>query len=142
MPDNNRLYSFDGLLRQGIFDNDTETFKPVSTVLIPKIQRPYAQGRLSQTDIRRNFLDDLFAWLTQPGKTLELNFVYGSLTDGTFELLDGQQRLTTLFLLGWYLAVHEEDPDPIMKLLGKFSYETRTTSTSFIKKTDRQEADS
>ena len=134
MPDNNRLYTFDGLLRQGIFDNDTETFKPVSTVLIPKIQRPYAQGRLSQTDIRRNFLDDLFAWLTQPGKTLELNFVYGSLTDGTFELLDGQQRLTTLFLLGWYLAVQEEDPDPIMKLLGKFSYETRTTSTSFIKK--------
>ena len=134
MPDNNRLYTFDGLLRQGIFDKDTETFKPVSTVLIPKIQRPYAQGRVSQTEIRQNFLDDIFTWLTQPGKTLELNFVYGSLTDGTFELLDGQQRLTTLFLLGWYLAVNEEDPEPIMKLLGKFSYETRTTSTSFIKK--------
>lgn len=134
MPDNNRLYTFDGLLRQGIYDNDTETFKPVSTVLIPKIQRPYAQGRLSQTEIRQNFLDDLFTWLRQPEKTLELNFVYGSLTDGTFELLDGQQRLTTLFLLGWYLALYEAAPEPIMKLLGKFSYETRTTSTSFIKK--------
>lgn len=134
MPSNNRLYTLDGLLRQGIYDELKSAFIPVDKVLIPKIQRPYAQGRMSQKDIRSNFLDDIFDMLKEPGNILELNFVYGSLTDGTFELLDGQQRLTTLFLLSWYMAIKEPDTDEIMSLLGKFTYETRTTSTTFIKK--------
>lgn len=134
MPDNNRLYTLDGLLRNGIFDNQKQDFMPVEKVLIPKIQRPYAQGRLSQTEIRDNFLDDLYLLLTTPAKTIELNFVYGTVTDGTFELLDGQQRLTTLFLLAWYLAVHGNEPQAVMSLLGKFTYETRTTSSGFIRK--------
>ncbi len=134
MPDNNRLYTLDGLLRNGIFDNQKQDFMPVEKVLIPKIQRPYAQGRLSQTEIRDNFLDDLYLLLTTPGQTIELNFVYGTVTDGTFELLDGQQRLTTLFLLAWYLAVHGNEPQAVMSLLDKFTYETRTTSSGFIRK--------
>lgn len=134
MPNNDRLYTLDGLLRQGIYDDAKQAFVPVETVLVPKIQRPYAQGRLSQTEVRDNFLDDLFLGLTRTDETLELNFVYGSMTDGTFELLDGQQRLTTLFLLAWYLALYDGDRERIMELLGKFTYETRTTSISFIKK--------
>ena len=35
MPDNNRLYTLDGLLRNGIFDNQKQDFMPVEKVLIP-----------------------------------------------------------------------------------------------------------
>lgn len=134
MPNNNSLYSFDGLLHQGIYDEKGNTFVAVEKILIPKIQRPYAQGRMSRKDIRTNFLEDIFSQLEIKDKILELNFVYGTMTDGTFELLDGQQRLTTLFLLSWYLAINDPDVDGIMSRLGKFTYETRTTSSSFIKK--------
>lgn len=134
MPYNHRLYSFDELLRKGIFDETIDAFVPVQKILVPKIQRPYAQGRLSQLEIRINFLEDIFEQLSEPEKILELNFVYGSLSDGTFELLDGQQRLTTLFLLSWYLALGGSNVAETMSLLGKFTYETRTTSSSFIKK--------
>lgn len=134
MPNNNRLYTFDELLRNGIYDEQQEAFTPVQKLLIPKIQRPYAQGRLSQSEIRDNFLEDIFTQILKRDKILELNFVYGSMTDGTFELLDGQQRFTTLFLLSWYLAITEPNVNEIMTLLGKFTYETRTTSSIFIKK--------
>ncbi len=134
MPNNNQLYTIDSLLREGIYDEHDDALKPVSKVLVPKIQRPYAQGRVSQKEIRENFLTDIFDHIAATGQPLELNFVYGALTDGTFELLDGQQRLSTLFLLAWYLAVREGNYHDIVPLLAKFTYETRTTSTGFIKK--------
>ena len=39
---------------------------------------------------------------------IELDFVYGSIIIDTFQPLDGQQRLTTLFLFHWYFALKEE----------------------------------
>lgn len=64
-------------------------------------------------------------------KTLHLDFVYGSLRQtkkGTiFTPLDGQQRLTTLFLLHWYFGEAKEN-------LEKFSYETRASSREFCEK--------
>lgn len=55
--------------------------------------------------------------------------------------LDGQQRLTTLYLLHWYLA-YRTGNDP--KKLNRFSYKTRVSSTDFcealvsnIKKLDK-----
>lgn len=38
------------------------------------------------------------------GERAGLDFVYGEVADGTLRPLDGQQRLTTLFLLHWYVA--------------------------------------
>ncbi|MBQ1795461.1 MAG: hypothetical protein II110_07250, partial [Treponema sp.] len=47
--------------------------------------------------------------------------------------LDGQQRLTTLWLLHWYLAVRTNNLSVAKKWLGNFTYETRTTSRDFCK---------
>ena len=44
--------------------------------------------------------------------------------------LDGQQRLTTLCLLHWYLNMKEEGN--LDRLLQRFSYETRLTTKDFL----------
>jgi hypothetical protein len=77
-------------------------------VEIPVIQRDYAQGREDgrSQEIRTRFVKDLAAALAPGAAPLDLDFVYGRWkdTDQILEPLDGQQRLTTLFLLHWYIA--------------------------------------
>jgi len=112
---------------------------------IPIIQRDYAQGRDSAKFIRNRFLDSIFEALAK-NITLEMDFVYGSIKevkDGNskyniFLPLDGQQRLTTLFLLYWFL-INTEDLKEMQlekerKLLKKFSYSTRSTARLFCEK--------
>lgn len=118
-------------------------------IVVPRIQRPYAQGRRDDKTvaIRKQLLEDIFLALGT-GENLDFNLVYGNtvddsieLLDGqqrlpTLELLDGQQRLTTLFLLHWYLWTRELPKDAAAaqtKTLENFRYETRTTTTSFCK---------
>jgi hypothetical protein len=97
---------------------------------IPIIQRDYAQGREGKEGLRKNFLGALLDAVK--GKELELDFVYGSVKDNVLQPLDGQQRLTTLFLLHWFVAVKENKlDDELKKLLIKFTYETRTSSREF-----------
>ena len=67
------------------------------------------------------------------GKPIGLDFIYGEENDGTFEPLDGQQRLTTLFLLHWYLAFRSGrlgDPQPWTR----FTYATRPGARLFCKR--------
>lgn len=110
--------------------------EPNIKVVVPKIQRAYAQGRKSEKNIRNQFVDELFTAL-ENGTTLELSFVYGSKIkseDGgsiRFELLDGQQRITTLVLLNWFLACAFGKEIP--QFIKSFNYETRTTSETFLK---------
>lgn len=104
-------------------------------IVIPRIQRAYAQGRKNEKFVREGILDDIFHSLLT-GETLELNFIYGTLIDKkdhqVFEILDGQQRTTTLWLLQWYIACRENHlTEDLSKLLGVFRYETRHTSTDF-----------
>ena len=105
-------------------------------IQIPIIQRDYAQGRGVDeiSDIRNIFLETILSNLLQE-KTLHLDFVYGSIkpqTDKTvFVPLDGQQRLTTLFLLHWYLG-KKENKD--IQFLSNFTYETRSSSREFCNK--------
>ena len=105
-------------------------------IQIPIIQRDYAQGRGDDeiNEIRNNFLETILSNLLQE-KTLHLDFVYGSIkpqTDKTvFVPLDGQQRLTTLFLLHWYLG-KKENKD--IQFLSNFTYETRSSSREFCNK--------
>ncbi|GHV96523.1 hypothetical protein AGMMS50293_28430 [Spirochaetia bacterium] len=111
---------------------------------IPIIQRDYAQGRESNLEIRETFLDTLYEYLKNGEFNKDLDFVYGNIIvekdHSRFIPLDGQQRLTTLFLLHWYLAnisrnneklqfltYHDEDK----KIRSKFTYETRTSSKEF-----------
>lgn len=98
---------------------------------IPIIQRDYAQGRKDKKEIRQNFLKALYESITAKNP-IKLDFIYGSCQSGAFQPLDGQQRLTTLFLLHWYAAVKDNAlSSDIKSLLSKFSYETRITSRDF-----------
>lgn len=74
-------------------------------IVIPIIQRDYAQGREGKEFLRERFLGQLFDALREDAKPLVLDFVYGSVEEDTLYPLDGQQRLTTLWLLHWYLAL-------------------------------------
>lgn len=102
---------------------------------IPIIQRDYAQGRSDERtqQIRNDFLTTLHHSLTKK-QTVNLDFIYGSLnSDNKLILLDGQQRLTTLFLLHWYFlnACDEKTHQAQINKLKKFSYETRISSRLF-----------
>ena len=100
-----------------------------NNIRMPKIQRDYAQGRKSPkvNEIRKNFVHSLIKTVKGEYESLELDFVYGSKRNNSFEPLDGQQRLTTLFLLHWILGENLKDD----KSNSKFTYETRTTSKDF-----------
>lgn len=66
-----------------------------------------------------------------------MDFIYGDVKvsgeNKVFQPLDGQQRLTTLFLLHWYVMNKENKHDDLNDLLKKFSYETRYSSRDFCK---------
>ena len=83
------------------------------SIEIPIIQRDYAQGRKSKGEVRDLFLQALYDYLEDNIPNRDLDFVYGSteVEEGNekFIPLDGQQRLTTLFLLHWYLASISEN---------------------------------
>ena len=114
-------------------------------IVIPIIQRDYAQGRKygKVPKIRERFLNALFKALKEDKEPLELDFIYGYTkinkhdtedASKSFIPLDGQQRLTTLFLLYWYIAVKENHLIEAQKYLSKFTYETRHSSSVFCKK--------
>ena len=54
--------------------------------------------------MRRAFLGDLYDALVRRKNDLKLDFVYGTESNKTLQPLDGQQRLTTLWLLHWFVA--------------------------------------
>ena len=124
---------------------------------IPIIQRNYVQG--NDKTIRCHFVDYLVKALTQQSP-VELDFVYGAerqdtrLTDNcapnncapqvgkVLIPLDGQQRLTTLWLLHGYLLALEqvsnhpeqlspEEREAQCQLLSRFIYETRQSAKDF-----------
>ena len=102
---------------------------------IPIIQRDYAQGRLGKEYLRRSFLSSIKEALDNNNKSqLKLDFVYGSSGNGKMLPLDGQQRLTTLWLLHWYIALRAgagELTEDVCRVLSGFSYETRISSREF-----------
>lgn len=106
-------------------------FLKENTIEIPIIQRDYAQGRLGKENLRKNFLADLKNALDSDGM-MKLDFVYGSIENDNLNPLDGQQRLTTLWLLHWYIALRAgELSEDNCKIFRKFTYETRISSREF-----------
>ncbi len=104
----------------------------VSRIEIPILQRDYAQGRKDGgvPHIRKAFLEVLHGALTG-SEAVGLDFVYGEVEDGRMIPLDGQQRLTTLFLLHWYLAARCCVSGDECDFLGKFTYKTRYSARDF-----------
>ena len=102
----------------------------VGHIRIPKIQRDYAQGRRNRRvdEIRQVFIHSLLQVVNGNVDGTELDFVYGSIKNDAFEPLDGQQRLTTLFLLHWMLGCDTLKDEHEKSV---FTYETRNTSKDF-----------
>lgn len=103
-------------------------------IRIPKIQRDYAQGRLGEEFLRKNFLTSIKDSLDHPDNPLVLDFVYGGKRGEALIPLDGQQRLTTLWILHWYIAFKSGKLDEAKPNLSRFHYETRISSGEFIQK--------
>lgn len=101
-------------------------------VVVPNIQRGYAQGRPNKSYVRTGILGSFKEALDKEDEvTLILDFVYGSRINKHFEPLDGQQRLTTLWLLHWYLAFTTSQNEKDTCFLNNFCYQTRNTSSEF-----------
>ena len=121
------------------------------SIVIPKIQRDYAQGRLDKkaSAVRNNLLNDIFS-----GKVIDFDFIFGtkdsnrsvsinglfgfdsvtfSKSKKDFIPLDGQQRLTTLFLLYLYGAKIKNLDNCKSRDLSKFTYDTRHAAKDFCK---------
>ena len=129
----NQATTFMGLLEQ------------CKQIKVPRIQRDYAQGRSTAKEVRDGFLDALHAALAKPADSqatpLNLDFIYGSregITEDQYFLpLDGQQRLTTLFLLHWYMAWRDGKLQDFKARLwdgkhSRFTYQVRPSSAEFL----------
>ena len=106
----------------------------IKSITIPIIQRAYTQGgRGDDEEVKdkgQRFVTRLVAALR--GEPILLDFIYGTQSGGVVSPLDGQQRLTTLFLLHWYVAQREHELDDMVRqTLGKFAYETRVSARYF-----------
>lgn len=123
-PTLGKKYSFVELLENNSF-----------TISIPLIQRDYVQGLQNKEEVRNDFLNTLKSYLIK-GENKDLDFVYGFINNNKFIPLDGQQRLTTLFLLHTYLAIQNDKLEDWKNILTssnnfKFLYEVRRSSTQF-----------
>ena len=104
-------------------------------VVIPKIQRDYAQGREKQISKLKSLLAKVIEKINAED-TYNLDYVYGAFCEDAsgkkrFSVLDGQQRITTLWLLHWYISKRLGNTE---QRLENFSYETRDSSTEFCNK--------
>ena len=113
--------------------NLKELLDKYDKIEIPMLQRDYAQGRKSQISVANEFLDAIFVVLddSKQEKTLHIDFIYGYKENNKFLLIDGQQRVTTLWLLHFYIYKKAGLLNSIVKELGKFSYSVRKSSKKF-----------
>lgn len=117
--------------------------KSYNKIEVPIIQRDYAQGRQTAevNILRERFINDFLINSIIKEQPIELDFVYGSILtevkddirQKVFIPLDGQQRLTTLFLLYYFIAVKENRLNEVKEILSKFTYETRPSAHDFVR---------
>ena len=126
-------------------DTFESIFQSDRKIIIPMIQREYVQGddNVITTEIRDNILNEFGKVIPEKegqetsGKTIVLDYIYGIVRNKAIIPMDGQQRLTTLYLLYWYAAVREniaQEKDKDCSFLKKFSYETRYVVRDFCER--------
>ena len=108
-------------------------------VEIPALQRDYAQGRWAQKEIGKGFVNALIKALDggDKAKGLHLDFIYGYVEGQDSKkliLIDGQQRLTTLWLLHLYLYKRTGKTNEEKSWLKNFSYSAREGAKEFCEK--------
>ena len=100
----------------------------ISQIKIPMIQRDYVQS-LDDKKFKK-FLNVLVEALNN-GTELSLDFIYGNINeDGVFEPIDGQQRLTTLALLTFYLYCRQSE-NILQNPFEYITYATRQSANNF-----------
>lgn len=104
----------------------SKEFNTDKHIVIPSIQREYVQP-LNQSVIN-GFVDVLVKAYANDDKK-DLNYIYGLESDTIFEPIDGQQRLTTLWLLHLYIAARKGQ-----RLSAGLEYRTRDASSDFCVK--------
>lgn len=106
-------------------------------IVIPSLQRDYVQG--NRCDKISPFIDYLLEGLE--GKDgIDLNYMYGTILkndDGTtsFVPIDGQQRMTTLWLLRLYLTARAnvQQPGTHRPMVQRLEYRTREYAREFCR---------
>lgn len=105
----------------------------IERIEIPIIQRDYAQGRKERNiRIKRElFLNEIFSVICDSEENdLKLYYIYGKVDGTTFIPIDGQQRLTTLYLLAYYIASRENCFKNFLNL-PELTYRTRFSAKNF-----------
>ena len=111
--------------------NLRELFAKYRHISIPMLQRDYAQGRNNQGSVRSRFLSSLYDFLHSSSESEKsLDFIYGYNEEGVFLPIDGQQRITTLWLLHVFLK-NKANQNDNYKWLNNFTYATRDCTKEF-----------
>ena len=110
-------------------------------LVVPLFQRPYVWNEENQWEpLWMDVVRMATRVLEEPGAKHHPHFLGAVVLQqtanaaGTMQertIIDGQQRLTTLYLLHWYLAKRLTDRATELKVLKKFIYATRTSSKEF-----------
>ena len=106
-------------------------------IQVPYYQRDYAQGRIDNgriDNIRKVFVEEMYGAIMGSNNECHLGLVFGSYNENenVFIAVDGQQRLTTVFLLHWYVAWRENKLNDYKDKLLNFSWDTRSYSSQFV----------
>ena len=107
---------------------------------VPAYQRGYRWDKINVTDL----LDDLLEFMQDPnsGKFYCLQpLVVKKIGENQYNVIDGQQRLTTIFIILKYLEKLLEDENDIKEIY-TINYETREGSQEFLKNIAKPQEDS
>ena len=81
----------------------SELFSGNRKIIIPDLQRDYCWGNKEASignDLVGNFMESLTRLFKEPQRRINLGLIYGyEAPENHIQLCDGQQRITTLFLL-------------------------------------------
>jgi hypothetical protein len=132
-------------MNQGTFNRINAVLKDDNKIVIPDLQRDYCWGTVISKDNKKSLTYNFTSELIQESKN-QLNykeFSYGIIY--TYEypetflyLCDGQQRLTTLYLILGVLNCYQNNPEltEILQLKNgqpRLKYEVRNSTDYFIK---------
>jgi len=97
-------------------------------IYVPRLQRDYMQGNIP--GVRTSFCQNLISSITgNEIQIMDLNFIYGYDERNSFIPIDGQQRITTLWILHLYILSRSGLTDSICNL----QYSTRDSAINFCK---------
>lgn len=103
-------------------------------IIVPEMQRDYVWSKTSDNVYR------LLEIINRAnGNKVNIGFIYACQHDGLFCLIDGQQRMTTLVLLAFYLSLRENRKNwmAFQQLIApdktlRFTYRVRKTAEDFM----------